>query len=120
MLYRRVENSVKSETMIRALMSPVLTLRHEVFLPSDEKWARYMFEIVWCRMRNVVGAISGHCGINGHLTRMGLVNDQDSYVKCECTKFFLFSPNTRKLGGSTLNHLQARTCISGFRLNFSG
>jgi len=68
------------------------------FFPvPDQKWARELLSMDRCRIKRVVGAITGHCGLNKHLAQMGIVNDPNCtcgqgaetgiHIICECPKF---------------------------------
>ena len=78
----------------------------------------------------VVGAITGHCGLNKHLARMTLINDPECtcgleeetglHLICDCPKFFtsrhrilgnqMIEPwELSELGPSTLDRFLVRT-----------
>lgn len=51
------------------------------FLPAnDEKWAKKLLCLERYRIRLVVGAITGHCGLSNHWSKMGISNDP----QCTC------------------------------------
>ena len=61
------------------------------------RWSRELRKMDRNRIRRVVGAITGHCGLNKHLTKMTIRSDSDCscgtdeetglHVICECPKF---------------------------------
>lgn len=68
------------------------------FFPKvDEKWARELLKMDRCRIRRVVGAITGHCGLSKHLARMRLSDNSECtcgseeetgiHILCDCPKF---------------------------------
>ena len=67
------------------------------FQRTDEKWSKELLAMDRSRIRKVVGAITGHCGLNKHLATMGLSNDPmcacglgeetGIHLICECPKF---------------------------------
>jgi len=80
----------------------------------DAKWARELLSMDRCFVRRVVGAITGHCGLNKHLTKMGLHSDPSCvcgfgeetglHVICECPS--ISSLRLRILGGFELRPLE--------------
>lgn len=68
------------------------------FLPAPwRKWTRELITMNRNSIRRVVGAITGHCGLNKHLTRMRILDDSECscgqdeetglHIICECPKF---------------------------------
>jgi len=91
------------------------------FLVPDGRWARELLNMDRCRIRRVVGAITGHCGLNKHLAKMGLSNDPNCscglgeetgvHIICECPKFSAL--RLRTLGGHVVQPTTVtRTCSS--------
>src|SRR6202012_1284385 len=50
------------------------------FQGPNKKWSKDLLAMDRSRIRRVVGAITGHCGLNKHLARMTLINDSE----CTC------------------------------------
>ena len=84
------------------------------FFPvPDEKWTKELLSMDRCRIRRVVGAITGHCGLSKHLSKMGLLNDPNCtcgygaetgiHVICDCPKYSLL--RLRILGGHVIRPL---------------
>jgi ribonuclease HI len=69
------------------------------FEKPNSKWSRDLMIMDRCQIRRVVSAITGHCGLNKHLTTMRLLNNPNCscgfgeetglHVICECPKFSL-------------------------------
>lgn len=67
------------------------------FEKPDKKWSQNLLNMDRCQIRRVIGAITGHCGLNKHLTTMGLLNNPSCscglseetglHIICECPKF---------------------------------
>lgn len=68
------------------------------FLPTPSgKWSKELISMDRNRIRRVVGAITGHCGLNRHLRKMrlsntsectcGLEDETGIHVICNCPKF---------------------------------
>lgn len=85
------------------------------FFPApDEKWARELLDMDRDRIRRVVGAITGHCGLSKHLAKMGLASDPNCtcgfgeetglHIIFECPKFCLLRHRT--LGSHVLLPLE--------------
>jgi ribonuclease HI len=68
------------------------------FQRPDKKWSKDLLFLDRSQIRRIVGAITGHCGLNKHLAKMGLSNDPfcscglseetGLHIICECPKFF--------------------------------
>jgi len=81
------------------------------FEGPDEKWSRDLLVMDRCQIRRVVSAITGHCRLNAHLTKMGLISDPNCtcglgeetglHLICECPKFS--SLRYRVLGSHTVD-----------------
>lgn len=66
-------------------------------LGPAERWSRELLRMDRNRISRVVGAITGHCGLNRHLTRLNIRQDSDCscgldeetgrHVICDCPKF---------------------------------
>ena len=77
------------------------------FPTANVKWARELISMDRYRIRRVVGAITGHCGLNKHLARMRIVNDPNCacgleeetgvHIICECPMYQTLRNGT--LGG---------------------
>lgn len=77
------------------------------FAKPDSKWAKSLLEMDRNRIRRVVGAITGHCGLNGHMKKLrlsatsrcacGSEEETGIHIICECSKFFQL--RHRLLGG---------------------
>ena len=85
------------------------------FFPvPDQKWARELVNMDRSRIRRVVGAITGHCGLNKHLAKMRIVSDPECscglgdetglHIICECPKFL--NQRLRILGGHVVRPLE--------------
>lgn len=49
------------------------------FFPAPNvKWARELLSMDQCRIRRVIGAITGHCGVGKHLAKMELTSEPNS------------------------------------------
>ena len=80
------------------------------FRGPSEGWAKSLLALDRHRIRRIVGAITGHCRSNEHLTRMGILDDPECtcglgnetglHVICECPKFQTL--RRRLLGGYTV------------------
>jgi len=68
------------------------------FFPKpDPKWTKIMLTMDRNRIRRVVGAITGHCGLNRHMERLrlsvtpkcdcGFEDETGIHIICECPKF---------------------------------
>jgi hypothetical protein len=67
------------------------------FSESPKKWSKELLNMDRNRIRRVVGAITGHCGLNKHLTKMNILRDSECscgleeetgvHVICDCPKF---------------------------------
>jgi len=77
----------------------------KLFFPApDKKWAKALLRMDRSGIRRVVGAITGHCGLNKHLARMtiladprcscGLEEETGIHIICECPKFHLLRSMT--------------------------
>lgn len=86
------------------------------FLPKpNEKWSKELISMDRNRIRRVVGAITGHCGLNRHLRKMGLSNTSECtcglgeetgiHVICDCPKFLQIRRSL--LGNYTVSPLEA-------------
>ena len=82
------------------------------FLPTPiRKWTKELIGLDRDRIRRVVGAITGHCGLNKHLAKMGIkdspgcscgsVEETGIHILCECPKFSQL--RLRLLGGHTID-----------------
>ncbi len=95
-----------------------------------ERWSRELRKMDRNRIRRVVGAITGHFGLNKHLTRSiscGTDEETGLHVICECPKFhnlrrrtlgsYVVQPSdVVKLGPVVLDRFLAATLrLSGFK-----
>jgi len=79
----------------------------------DCEWASELLKMNRSRIKRLVGAITGHCGLNSHLAKMGIASDPKCtcslgeetgyHIICECPKFSLLG--LRFLGGHVIRSL---------------